>query len=132
MSGNLSDPSLKNLLELAICQLGEGSGISSVLEGSAPAGLSGARTAVARRGDRTFYEAAIPWEALKPGFKPGVSPSPGFNFAFCDNDGSIAPGAPAVLKGYQKALQFNSGIADRKSAADAALLIFQSKKDGKR
>ena len=128
MSGDLTDPSLRNLIELAFCR----HGVSSVLSGSDPVDLSGVRMAAVRRGDRTCYEAAIPWAMFKSGFVPGRSPAPGFNFSFSDNDGITIPGAPAELKGYQKALQFNSGIADRKSSADDAYLIFtnhQSKGD---
>lgn len=126
MSGRLDDSSLDNLLELAICA----NGVSAVLEGNRKPDLSGVKTAVIRRGDRTFYEAAIPWQTLAPKFVPGKSPAPGFNFSLSDNDNIIVPGAPQALKGYQKALQFNSGIADRKSAGNAALLIFTTNPKG--
>lgn len=120
MSGNLDNASESNILELAVSE----KGVTYVCGG--PGGkINNAQVKVARIAGKTVYEAAIPWSALKAGFVPGRSPAPGFNFAFCDNDGKVQTNHLAILKGYEKALQAVPGIADQKSTVNDAFLIFQ-------
>lgn len=123
MPGRPGSVQVEELSELAISHQRD-KAVASRVMGEPVSLLPEVRAAVIRRGGTTFYEAAIPWRVLKSGFIPGHSPSPKFNFSFSDNDGIRVPGSPPLLKGYQKALQLNRGIADLKSSTDAAFLIF--------
>ncbi len=124
MSGDLANASSGNLLELAVSDTKRGPRFSVTnTERSDRPDLAKLRAAVRREGGDTCYELAIPWEFLKPGFKPDNALLPGFNLAVSDNDGGWAP-APAKLGGYEKSLQLAKGLVDSKNPAFAPRLYF--------
>lgn len=120
MSGN---PNALNsdIVELAVSDTADGP--KAAFGFGARSGFADFSMHLSRKGERMVYELAIPWTLLQPGFVPGAAAPPLFNLAVSDNDGKELPGIE-FLKGYEKSLQMNRGVVDRKDPAAAPQLCF--------